>query len=179
MSIPFPFGIGAKDCYLNPWYEVVCKNSVPFLSRINRELVNLSLPDATENYSNGVVHIKGPVTSSGCSTEASQPLTSPPLNVAGHGSPYFLTDKNLLMAVGCNVKAVMTDVKSQIIGCESSCNKGNSSSSQRTRNEACNGNKCCQTRIPEGELQSQKSFMVTDTLWSSLDGTLILRILVF
>ncbi|XP_010476720.1 PREDICTED: wall-associated receptor kinase-like 4 isoform X1 [Camelina sativa] len=153
MSIPFPFGIGAKDCYLNPWYEVVCKNSVPFLSRINRELVNLSLPDATENYSNGVVHIKGPVTSSGCSTEASQPLTSPPLNVAGHGSPYFLTDKNLLMAVGCNVKAVMTDVKSQIIGCESSCNKGNSSSSQRTRNEACNGNKCCQTRIPEGELQ--------------------------
>ncbi|XP_023645700.1 wall-associated receptor kinase-like 4 [Capsella rubella] len=152
MSIPFPFGMGGKDCYLNPWYEVACKNSVPFLSRINRELVNISLPDAEEYYSNGVVHIKGPVVSSGCSTETSQPLTSPPLNVAGQGSPYFFTDKNLLMAVGCNVKAVMTDVKSQIIGCESSCDKRNSSS-QKTRNEICTGYKCCQTRIPEGELQ--------------------------
>lgn len=154
ISIPFPFGIGGKDCYLNPWYEVVCNstNSVPFLSRINRELVTISLPDANVYYSNGVVHIKGPVTSSGCSTGTSQPLTPPPLNVAGQGSPFFLTDNNLLMAVGCNVKAIMTDIKSQIIGCESSCEKRNSSS-QEIRNEICNGYKCCQTRIPEGELQ--------------------------
>ncbi|CAH8252491.1 unnamed protein product [Arabidopsis lyrata] len=154
ISIPFPFGIGGKECYLNPWYEVVCNSttSVPFLSRINRELVNISLPDSTEYYSNGVVHIKGPVTSSGCSTGRSQPLTPQPLNVAGLGSPYFLTDKNLLMAVGCNVKAVMSDIKSQIIGCESSCDEKNSSS-QPVRNKICSGSKCCQTRIPEGQPQ--------------------------
>ncbi|CAH2037403.1 unnamed protein product [Thlaspi arvense] len=152
ISIPFPFGVGGKDCYLNPWYEVVCNSpSVPFLSRINRELVNISLPDAQEYYSYGVVHIKGPVTSSGCSTGTSQPLTPPPLNVAGKGSPYFLTDKNQLVAVGCNAKAVMTDVKSQIIGCKSSCSERNSS--HEARNSICNGDKCCQTRIPEGEPQ--------------------------
>ncbi|XP_018438756.2 wall-associated receptor kinase-like 4 [Raphanus sativus] len=152
LSIPFPFGIG-KDCYLNPWYEVVCdSSSVPFLSRINRELVNIYLPDDHQYYSYGVVHIKGPVTSSGCSTRASQPLTPPPLNVAGQGSPYFFTDKNQLAAVGCNAKAVMTDIKSQIIGCGSSCNERNSSS-QQVRNRICNGDKCCQTRIPEGQPQ--------------------------
>ncbi|AAF18508.1 Contains similarity to gb/AJ009696 wall-associated kinase 1 from Arabidopsis thaliana and contains a protein kinase PF/00069 domain [Arabidopsis thaliana] len=146
ISIPFPFGIGGKDCYLNPWYEVVCNstNSVPFLSRINRELVNISL--------NGVVHIKAPVTSSGCSTGTSQPLTPPPLNVAGQGSPYFLTDKNLLVAVGCKFKAVMAGITSQITSCESSCNERNSSS-QEGRNKICNGYKCCQTRIPEGQPQ--------------------------
>ncbi|XP_024008737.1 wall-associated receptor kinase-like 4 [Eutrema salsugineum] len=146
ISIPFPFGIGGKDCYLNPWYEVVCnRNSVPFLSRINRELVKISLPSDRED---GLVHIKGPVTSSGCSTGTSQ---HPPLNVAGQGSPYFLTDKNLLVVVGCNAKAVMTDIKSQIVGCKSSCNETNSS--QEARNKICNGDKCCQTRIPEGQPQ--------------------------
>ncbi|CAH8321456.1 unnamed protein product [Eruca vesicaria subsp. sativa] len=152
LSIPFPFGIGGKDCYLNPWYEVVCNsNSVPFLSKINRELVKISLPNDRDYYSYGVVHIKGPITSSGCSNGTSQPLTPPPLNVAGQGSPYFFTDKNHLVAVGCNAKAVMTDIKSQIIGCKSSCNERNSS--QEVRNKICNGDKCCQTRIPEGTPQ--------------------------
>lgn len=151
LSIPFPFGVG-KDCYLNPWYEAVCKsNSVPVLSRINRELVNIYLPDDHVYYSYGVVHIKGPVTSSGCSTGSSQPLTPPPLSVTGQGSPYFFTDKNQLVAVGCNAKAVMTDIKSQIIGCKSTCNERNSS--QEVRNKICSGDKCCQTRIPEGEPQ--------------------------
>ncbi|KAL0799647.1 hypothetical protein Bca101_054822 [Brassica carinata] len=118
---------------------------------INRELVNISLPDDREYYSYGVVHIKGPVTSFGCSTGTSQPLTPPPLNVAGQGSPYFLTDKNQLVAVGCNAKAVMTDIKSEIIGCKSTCNER--ASIQKVRNKICNGDKCCQTRIPEGQPQ--------------------------
>ncbi|KAJ4890050.1 wall associated kinase-like 4 [Raphanus sativus] len=152
LSIPFPFGIGGEDCYLNPWYEVVCNsNSVAFLSRINRELVKIYLPDYEEYEYYGVVHIKGPVTSYGCSTKASQPLTPPPLNVSGQGSPYFFSDKNQLVAVGCNAKAVMTDIKSQTIGCKSNCNERNSS--QKVRNKICNGDRCCQTRIPEGTIQ--------------------------
>ncbi|KAJ4890046.1 wall associated kinase-like 4 [Raphanus sativus] len=152
LSIPFPFGIGGEDCYLNPWYEVVCNsNSVAFLSKINRELVKIYLPDYEEYEYYGVVHIKGPVTSYGCSTKASQPLTPLPLNVSGQGSPYFFSDKNQLVAVGCNAKAVMTDIKSQTIGCKSNCNERNSS--QKVRNKICNGDRCCQTRIPEGTIQ--------------------------
>ncbi|XP_020867228.1 wall-associated receptor kinase-like 3 [Arabidopsis lyrata subsp. lyrata] len=155
ISIPFPFGIGGKDCYLNNWYEVVCNTTtsgsssttVPLLSRINKEVVNIYLPDGyPEPY--GVVHIKGPVTSLGCSSNTSQvPQKSlSGLNVTGKGSPYFLTDENRLVAVGCGTKALMTDIESEILGCESSCE--DSTSSKEVTNSICNGYKCCQARIP-------------------------------
>lgn len=116
IEIPFPFGIDGNDCYLNPWYEVVCNSSVPFLSRINREVVNISLQ-------NGVLLIKDYVSSSGCSRSRQGPGNSQPLNISGQGSPFFLTDTNHLVAVGCNTRAVMTDIQPQIIGCETSCKK--------------------------------------------------------
>ncbi|XP_010476713.1 PREDICTED: wall-associated receptor kinase-like 6 [Camelina sativa] len=154
ISIPFPFGIG-KDCYLNGWYEVVCDTNissglsttnVPFLSRINREVVNISLPDGNKPY--GVVHIKGPLTSLGCSVSSSQGLkkSSPDLNVTGKGSPYFFTDNNRLVVVGCGTKALMKDIESEILGCESSCQA--SENSEEVTNSICDGYKCCQARIP-------------------------------
>ncbi|KAG7654471.1 Wall-associated receptor kinase galacturonan-binding domain [Arabidopsis suecica] len=155
VSIPFPFGIG-KDCYLNGWYEVICNTStsgssgttVPFLSRINSEVVNISLPDGKKLY--GVVHIKGPVTSLGCSSSSSSSQVSemslPNLNVTGRGSPYFLTDENCLVMVGCGTKALMKDIESEILGCESSCE--DSKSSEEVTNSKCDGYKCCQARIP-------------------------------
>ncbi|CAA0209946.1 unnamed protein product [Arabidopsis thaliana] len=153
VSIPFPFGIG-KDCYLNGWYEVICNTStsgssgttVPFLSRINSEVVNISLPDGKKLY--GVVHIKGPVTSLGCSSSSSSSQVSEMSlpNLTGRGSPYFLTDENHLVVVGCGTKALMKDIASEILGCESSCE--DSKSSEEVTNSKCDGYKCCQARIP-------------------------------
>ncbi|XP_010497671.1 PREDICTED: wall-associated receptor kinase-like 3 [Camelina sativa] len=157
ISIPFPFGIGGKDCYLNNWYEVVCNTTtpgssgttVPFLSRMNREVVNISLSDGYEPH--GLVHIKGPVTSLGCSSQGPQKSLSG-LNVTGKGSPYFLTDENRLVAVGCGTKALMTDIESEILGCESSCE--DSKNSKEVTNSICNGYRCCQARIPTDRLQA-------------------------
>ncbi|EFH66407.1 hypothetical protein ARALYDRAFT_471812 [Arabidopsis lyrata subsp. lyrata] len=154
VSIPFPFGIG-RDCYLNGWYEVVCNTTtsgssgttVPFLSRINSEVVNISLPDGNKPY--GVVHIKGPLTSLGCSSSSTSQVSEmslPNLNVTGRGSPYFFTDENRLVVVGCGTKALMTDIESEILGCESSCEA--SKSSEEVTNSICDGYKCCQARIP-------------------------------
>ncbi|KAF8064809.1 hypothetical protein N665_1166s0021 [Sinapis alba] len=148
ISIPFPFGIGGKDCYLNNWYELVCNSTpgsgitVPFLSKINMEVVNIVLPDY-QPY--GVVHVKGPVTSLGCFSNTTQEVkhSLPNLNVTGKGSPYFITDENRVMAVGCGTKALMTHTESEILGCESGCK-----SSEVVTNMICNGYKCCQARIP-------------------------------
>ncbi|CAL9215193.1 unnamed protein product [Arabidopsis halleri] len=149
IAIPYPFGIG-KDCYLdnNKWYEVICNrtsgNPVPILNSINRELVNISLPDDSSD-SFGLIRIKNPVTSSGCSNMEELSLV---LNVTR--SPFFLTGHNTLVAVGCNNKASMTDVKQQIGGCESTCDAG---FGQRGQNTSCNGYRCCQAKIPSDRLQ--------------------------
>ncbi|KAF3606939.1 hypothetical protein DY000_02045502 [Brassica cretica] len=122
VSIPFPFGIGRKECYLNSWFEVVCKTintsgssvtTVPFLSRLNREVVNISFP-MNQKISDGlygVVHIKGPVTSLGCTTSQVSGNSSQVLNVTGRESPYFITDDNRLVAVGRGTKASLTDIE--------------------------------------------------------------------
>ncbi|ESQ27146.1 hypothetical protein EUTSA_v10018175mg [Eutrema salsugineum] len=147
VSIPFPFGIGRKDCYLNNWYEVVCDTTTsgsgqthaPFLSKINRELVSITLRNSIDS-SYGVVHIKSPVTSSGCSQRAQKPL---PLNLTGKGSPFFITESNRLVSVGCDTRALITDIESQITGCESSCD-----GSKTRLDKICGGYRCCQAKIP-------------------------------
>ncbi|CAN6999865.1 unnamed protein product [Brassica oleracea var. botrytis] len=149
ISIPFPFGIGPKHCYLNDWYKVVCntnttsgsgKRLAPFLSKINKELVSITLRNDMDS-SHGVVHIKTPVTSSGCSQRPVKPL---PLNVAGKGSPFFITQSNRLVSVGCDTRALVTDIESQIIGCESSCDRNKS---RLGLDRICSGYRCCQAMI--------------------------------
>ncbi|KFK28619.1 hypothetical protein AALP_AA7G023000 [Arabis alpina] len=153
VSIPYPFGIGGKDCYLNSWYEVVCKSpsgsdrNVPFLSRINKEVLNISFLDTKPH---GVVHIKGSVASLGCQGPEKSLLS---FNVTGKGSPYFITDENRLVAVGCGTKALITDTGSETLGCESSCE--NIKSNRQVTNSICDGYKCCQARLPLESPQPQ------------------------
>ncbi|KAJ0253489.1 Wall-associated receptor kinase [Hirschfeldia incana] len=133
ISIPFPFGIGRENCYLSNW--------------LNMEVVNISLPDSPTPY--GLVQVKGPVISLGCSSNnSSQEVKKslPDLNVTSKGSPYFLTDENRLIAIGCGTKALMTDIESEILGCESKCE--DRKSSEEEINSICSGYKCCQARIP-------------------------------
>lgn len=77
IEIVYPFGVG-KGCYLEKWYEVTCNTSTsgklaPFLSVINKEVVNFSLPTQFEHYHepfpHGTVSIKNPITSMGCSSD--------------------------------------------------------------------------------------------------------------
>ncbi|KAJ4908969.1 Wall-associated receptor kinase-like 22 [Raphanus sativus] len=143
ISIPFPFGIGPKHCYLNDWYEVECNttSTTSLLSKINRELLKISLRNNMDS-TQGVVHIKFPVTSSGCS-ERGDEKAPPPLNLTGKASPFFITNSNRLVSAGCDATALVTELDSQLIGCKSSCSDRNKSG----RDEFCDGYRCCQAMI--------------------------------
>ncbi|CAL9241274.1 unnamed protein product [Arabidopsis halleri] len=170
IGIPYPFGIGV-GCYLEKWYEIVCvNNSVPFLSIINKEVVSISFSDMYRRFFDvgyGLIRIKNPITSKGCSS-GGQELGSL-LNLTGY--PFYLGDNNMLIAVGCNNTASLTNVEPSIVGCESTCSRKQqmpindylgvvycntkSRGSEfcnkiSTMNDtSCNGTGCCKAGMPD------------------------------
>ncbi|XP_009111225.1 wall-associated receptor kinase-like 9 [Brassica rapa] len=149
ISIPYPFGIG-KGCYLDEWFAIKCNNStsgdlVPYLPKINREVVKISLPDAngffktTESY--GSLGIKTNVTSMGCSNSSDETKFGEPLNFSG--SPFTISRSNIFQAIGCNYKATLTHLDPAVVGCISTCEPRKIGD-----HTSCRGNKCCQVDPP-------------------------------
>ncbi|KAJ9189875.1 hypothetical protein P3X46_001126 [Hevea brasiliensis] len=154
INIPYPFGMGKKECYFNEWFEIECNKSVnghprALLSRIKMEVFNI---DAS-----GRVTVKSPIISSNCSGRE----TDLPFNLTG--SPFFISDYNVFIAVGCNTRALMTDSPLQRFGCESTCLsqkdvdwrkilpnliEEDSRSNYWITDYYCKGTDCCQMSIP-------------------------------
>ena len=94
ISIPYPFGIG-KGCYLNEWFAIQCNNFtsgelVPYLPKINKEVVKILLPDpeySGERSIYGSLGIKTNITSMGCSNNSDQLKFGDPLNFTGTTRP--------------------------------------------------------------------------------------------
>ncbi|KAF2301581.1 hypothetical protein GH714_026965 [Hevea brasiliensis] len=150
IRIPYPFGMGNRDCYFNESFEIECKESRAFISKIKMELLNISIE--------GWANVKSPIISSNCSDRE----TNLPFNLTG--SPFFISDENVFTAVGCNTRALMIDEPLQRLGCESKClgQKKDvdwrqmlpnfieevSSGNYWIVNDYCNGTDCCQVTIP-------------------------------
>ncbi|KAH0919129.1 hypothetical protein HID58_026789 [Brassica napus] len=183
IQIPYPFGIG-EGCYLNKWYEIKCDHNnslsvsgklVPVLSVIGKEVVNISLPETLFSHGSdslpyGKVQIRNPMTSKGCSSNEQESTSL--LNLTG--SPFYVSDSNTLIAIGCSNRASLTNIEPSIVGCFSSCLPTNRTASQdyletvncntksyfveenygycgerRYINETnCNGNRCCKASMP-------------------------------
>ncbi|KAF2540796.1 hypothetical protein F2Q68_00029133 [Brassica cretica] len=174
VQIPYPFGTGSS-CYLEKAYDIECRNTsrklVPFLSAINKEVVSILLPN---DEAFGYIRIRSPITYAGCSTSnGGKESGGSIMNLTD--SPFFIDNKNRLIASGCNSKVTFTHVKPDTVGCELNCSMiieshnnitpffdvtGCSSNvlSYYTTNEACpgdkpeytvcNGNGCCQASLP-------------------------------
>uniref|UniRef100_A0A7N0V8P8 Protein kinase domain-containing protein n=1 Tax=Kalanchoe fedtschenkoi TaxID=63787 RepID=A0A7N0V8P8_KALFE len=144
VTIPYPFGMGDRHCYLNPWFEITCNttsssssathSSRPFLSVFNLEVLNITL----EGLANiPYVLVNSPVYST-CKDGSS--WNSSDLS----GSPFLFGSKsNRFVSVGCENTLLKNREKQVLAGCTSTCRGVSPSSSS-----GCYGINCCQTTIP-------------------------------
>ncbi|KAI5339823.1 hypothetical protein L3X38_019095 [Prunus dulcis] len=142
--IPYPFGIGHKDCYLDDWFEIECSNQSskitssaphykPVLKRTKLEVLNISIGDPLQAIG-GTLQVNSPVTFFCNGTES-----SPMVDLTG--SPFvYSQENNRFTAVSCDF-ALMESAADVVGGCKSVCNNRKSTS--------CDiGINCCQTTIP-------------------------------
>ncbi|KAK4855039.1 hypothetical protein QYF36_003438 [Acer negundo] len=147
VSIQFPFGIG-DGCYLDHQYEVTCISGTPFLRSINLTVLNISI-----SLEASTILVNHTVLRS-CDLESTRFEYVRNETVNLESSPFFFSDENRFIGVGCNTFAYLSSNRSIISGCMSFCEKSNiSAETMPSRNVTlhdsdCNGIKCCRTRIP-------------------------------
>ncbi|KAL0755171.1 hypothetical protein Bca101_092839 [Brassica carinata] len=118
INISYPFGI-QEGCYLNEWYKITCRNATsPFLFKMGKEVVLIDLlypgyPGFSCSF--GSIRVKIPMRSVGCSSDGKE--TGSALDLTD--SPFFFGGGNSLVAVGCNMKASVTNIEPSLVGCES------------------------------------------------------------
>ncbi|KAK2994956.1 hypothetical protein RJ640_027860 [Escallonia rubra] len=137
VSIPYPFGIGSNNCYLDQRYAVTCNQSFhpprPYLASLSLEVLEVSLTIQTITVNNPVV------TDCRSSTSNEVLMTSNGLE----GTPYLISDvNNKFTVLGCG-NAILGSDGMVIAGCSSLCNQNST-----TQVSGCYGIKCCETTIP-------------------------------
>ncbi|KAF2301577.1 hypothetical protein GH714_026829 [Hevea brasiliensis] len=78
ISIPYPFGMGNKDCYFNEWFEIKCNESAypptAFIASIEKEVFYIDV--------DGRAIVRSPIISSNCSGRKGDK----PINLTGSPS---------------------------------------------------------------------------------------------
>jgi hypothetical protein len=137
VTIPYPFGMGSSNCYMDDWFEIVCNGSGAFLKRINMEVLEIVISSDDPDRSN-TVRVKSPIIFSNCEGKRNG------ATVNLEKSPFvFSYSLNMFTAIGCDNFATLTGIEPMVVGCESGCKGSNIS-------EAVNssGFNCCQSTIP-------------------------------
>ncbi|XP_058073322.1 wall-associated receptor kinase 2-like [Magnolia sinica] len=134
VEITYPFGIG-HGCYL-PGFEVICNQSIPFLSQSN----NIQLLEILE----GHVRINSSIYIAKFCTYINMGDAEYVSIELGEESPFTVSvTSNTFFAIGCNVAGIMTDNKTTLTECVSQCFP-----EEPIDNGSCTGKGCCQTSIP-------------------------------
>ncbi|XP_062081430.1 wall-associated receptor kinase-like 3 [Humulus lupulus] len=161
ITIPFPFGIGSSNCFLDKWFEISCHNSTtPFLeqTQLQLQVLNISLYDNDyDSRQPEWVQVRSPISFFNCANKTSKKSA----NLTG--SPFYYSYDNDFIAVSCGAFAKYeTRSGNRLVqdGCTSSSSTCSSSSSSNSIDFSnCDDVKCCRT-----------SFEASDSFKISMDN---------
>ncbi|MCL7037586.1 hypothetical protein MKW94_003157, partial [Papaver nudicaule] len=157
VSIPYPFGMGSGNCYLDQRFKITCNDSssspVAYLKKMHRQYEVLQItPDYVrisvlapvicdiDNFTSATSKLIDPLTSS----------SEPDLE----GTIFTVSDtRNKLTVLGCNIYGYITtqifqfgdQISSPSSGCASRCSTG-----PVALPFSCVGSGCCKVSIPKG-----------------------------
>ncbi|XP_077216123.1 putative wall-associated receptor kinase-like 16 [Tasmannia lanceolata] len=142
ITIPYPFGIGDPNCFINGWFNVTCNTTFdppkPFLYLREIEVLEILLQ--------GQIRLAGWM-GWDCYSEMAPGRNWSRGSTNFIGTPYtFSSTQNIFTAIGCDTQAYIRgpDATDFTTGCISIC-----ANKERLRNGTCSGIGCCQTSIPE------------------------------
>ncbi|KAL8166262.1 LOW QUALITY PROTEIN: hypothetical protein V2J09_007761 [Rumex salicifolius] len=157
VKIPYPFGMGTSNCFLEDWFEIDCRSSPsnhtklhgsnmkPFLSKLNLQVMDLDVGEQPNQ-----VRVRLPPLNM-CSITADKlsPFSAQGGSIDLSTSPFsFSTHFNVLMMEGCAGTAVLIN-QSNIVtaGCGTVCPK---SSNTEIPTNSCFRVNCCQAPLVTG-----------------------------
>ncbi|XP_047977273.1 wall-associated receptor kinase-like 1 [Salvia hispanica] len=117
MVIPYPFGVGT-NCSHNSYFDINCDSSThppkAYLSinNIKKEVIELNL---NQTY----IRIKSPFMISACYDQSTGKQHSMTMNLSG--TPYMLSDGNVLTAIGCDDMVLQSNGTFDYGGCSAFC----------------------------------------------------------
>ncbi|KAL8166263.1 hypothetical protein V2J09_007762 [Rumex salicifolius] len=149
IKIPYPFGMGASNCFLDPWFEIDCRalsnrhnksNHKPFISKLDIQVLYFDLFPQ--------IGVLIPPLSI-CTTptrDQSRQLKSVDLT----GSPYnYQAQDHVFMMEGCPGSAVLFDqTYTTAVGCGTVCH---GVKNRAIPTNGCFGVNCCQTPLTSND----------------------------
>ncbi|XP_062081412.1 wall-associated receptor kinase-like 9 [Humulus lupulus] len=164
VDIPYPFGIGSSDCFLDERFEISCNNSspTPVLKHTQLHVLDIYLsPYSDYDYSQWIV-VRNPISFFDCGNKARQKSA----NLTG--TPFYYLSDNVFIAVSGGVLATFKTGSGNMLfenGCSSNSTTTTSTSHNIIDFSKCNGVECCITSF-----LSPNSKVVGDSVEISMDN---------
>ncbi|XP_047943765.1 wall-associated receptor kinase-like 1 isoform X2 [Salvia hispanica] len=139
LLVPYPFGFG-PNCSLNPYFDINCDSSTnppkAYLSIMKKQVIEFN-----QTY----IRLQNPFMISACYDEDLSTHNQHSMTMNLSGTPYMLSGRSVLTAIGCDDMVLQYKGSSTLGGCSAFC---------ADKNDAgfgdCHFNGCCHQELPTG-----------------------------
>ncbi|XP_062081404.1 wall-associated receptor kinase-like 9 [Humulus lupulus] len=154
VDIPYPFGIGPSECFLDERFEISCHNSsTPVLKHTQLHVLYISLipdPDSGHYYSgydydSQWIVVRNPISFFDCGNKTIRQKSA---NLAG--TQFYYSRGNVFIAVSCGALAKFVTKSGNMLfqnGCSSNSTTTTSTSHNIIDFSNCDGVECCTTSV--------------------------------